>query len=415
MIIWKIIIFIRLLLKKECPERYKERFGFTDKQKQSDLDTIWIHAVSVGEMNSAEVLIRELSNKFFVLLTTTSMTSAKLAENFKFNNFVHQFNPIDNIFSVRKFLNHWSVKKAIFIESEFWPFTIYETSKTSNIYLINARFSEKSYKRWYFWKNIFFKKILNLYTEIYPSGNFSKSKFESFGISNIKGNINTKIFNKTEFTEKAQKQKNTISALNLATENKNVFSFISLHLSEVEVLMPLINKILISGENNQIFILPRKIDDSVLIKAAIQKNLLERFDNAQEIDIYNQKSNLELIKQFSKIIILDQMGIAPAVYDKSDIAFVCGSFISGIGGHNPLEGIFLYKKCYIGSFYEKNIDLTEELVRNNLLNIINPKDLVNLDFVNNLLIYNSSFSSEVNKFFQKKETEFDNFIQNITA
>ena len=85
-----------------------------------------------------------------ILVTTSTLSSSKIFEKFKFKKTSHQFYPLDNIYIVNNFLNYWKPSSVIFVESEIWPTMISELKKRKiKIVLINARMSEKSFKRWF--------------------------------------------------------------------------------------------------------------------------------------------------------------------------------------------------------------------------------------------------------------------------
>jgi len=128
------IIIFRLIKKKEDKKRFKEKFCFFSK-KRGRGKLIWFHGASVGEILSIIPIIEELEkNKSIdkILITSSTLSSSKVLNKFKFKKTVHQFYPIDNMFLVRKFLNYWNPSLAIFIESEIWP-CMFESLKNKNI------------------------------------------------------------------------------------------------------------------------------------------------------------------------------------------------------------------------------------------------------------------------------------------
>ncbi len=117
---------------------------------------IWFHAASVGESLSLVELIKRISSSqpdYNFLITTGTITSAKLILSRLPSNAVHQYIPVDTPKAVEKFLDRWRPSLAIWTESEFWPNLISFTSaRDIPMILINARISEKSYRRWRFFK-----------------------------------------------------------------------------------------------------------------------------------------------------------------------------------------------------------------------------------------------------------------------
>ena len=147
-----LIIIYRIFKKKENPKRFLEKFSI-NKKKRKKGKLIWFHCSSVGEFLSIVPLIQEfekIKNLKQILVTTSTLSSSKIFEKFKFKKTLHQFYPLDNIYIINNFLNYWKPSSVIFVESEIWPTMISELKKEkSKLFLINARMSEKSFKRWF--------------------------------------------------------------------------------------------------------------------------------------------------------------------------------------------------------------------------------------------------------------------------
>jgi 3-deoxy-D-manno-octulosonic-acid transferase len=136
---------------KEDPLRKAERKGISDKLRP-DGKLVWFHAASVGESASVMPLIERLQEDMpdlNILLTTGTVTSARLCEDRLTGKAFHQYVPVDRGAWVGRFLDHWKPDLALWVESEFWPNLLYQL-KSRNIptVLVNARMSVKSYARW---------------------------------------------------------------------------------------------------------------------------------------------------------------------------------------------------------------------------------------------------------------------------
>ena len=57
-----------------------------------------------------------------ILITSSTLSSSKILEKFKFNKTIHQFYPLDHFLFTSKFLRFWKPSIAIFIDSEIWPY-----------------------------------------------------------------------------------------------------------------------------------------------------------------------------------------------------------------------------------------------------------------------------------------------------
>ena len=113
---------------------------------------VWMHAASVGETNAVLPLFHALAQRhpgLSMLLTTGTVTSAKLAAERLPKAALHQYVPLDSPRYVARFLNHWRPTLAIFVEFEVWPNLVLETHRKSiPLVLANARMSKKSFQSW---------------------------------------------------------------------------------------------------------------------------------------------------------------------------------------------------------------------------------------------------------------------------
>jgi 3-deoxy-D-manno-octulosonic-acid transferase len=136
---------------KEEPKRRGERYGQASVPRPAGF-LAWFHAASVGEANAVLPVIDTIAvehPEIRMLLTTGTVTSAKLAQARLPQGAVHQYVPLDHQGYVQAFLDHWRPDLAVFVESEIWPNLVLET-KARNIplVLINGRMSFASFRRW---------------------------------------------------------------------------------------------------------------------------------------------------------------------------------------------------------------------------------------------------------------------------
>ena len=118
-----LIILFRLFKKKEDILRFKEKFCFFS-EKRGLGNLIWFHGASVGEIKSVIPIIEKLEkNKNInkILVTSNTLSSSKIIQNYKFKKVIHQFFPIDTNFHSNKFLEYWKPSIVFFIDSEIWP------------------------------------------------------------------------------------------------------------------------------------------------------------------------------------------------------------------------------------------------------------------------------------------------------
>ena len=143
----------RLTEGKEDSDRFTERHGIASRPRPFG-PLAWVHAASVGEAQSALALITKMlraRTDLHILVTTGTVTSASLlAERLPPRSF-HQYVPVDRLPWVRRFLDHWEPDMAVWIESEFWPNLISETTQRRiPSFLVNGRISKRSAANWQF-------------------------------------------------------------------------------------------------------------------------------------------------------------------------------------------------------------------------------------------------------------------------
>lgn len=134
---------------KEDRARRLERFGYASANRPQG-PLVWLHAASVGETLAVAPLIKEIRRRdIHVILTTGTITSAKLAGDRLGDEAIHQYVPIDLKPAVARFLDYWQPDCAIIAESEIWPMTIMELGRRHiPQILVNARLSDRSFARW---------------------------------------------------------------------------------------------------------------------------------------------------------------------------------------------------------------------------------------------------------------------------
>lgn len=147
----RLVLRRRLARGKEDSARLNERMGQASSARPDGL-VVWLHAASVGESLSLLALIDDLRARrpdVALLLTTGTVTSAKLMASRLPAGVIHHYVPVDHPAWVRRFLDHWRPDAVIWSESEFWPNILSEISRRAiPAVLVNARMSVASYRRW---------------------------------------------------------------------------------------------------------------------------------------------------------------------------------------------------------------------------------------------------------------------------
>lgn len=347
-ILWKVLfpiiklfVFTRVKLGKEDPIRFREKFA-EPSIKNIYKNIIWVHAVSVGEVLSAITFIerfkKDISDDFTFLLTTCTLSSSNIISNKKLENVIHQFAPLDDINIVRKFLSYWKPKYVFFIESEIWPNIIMEIK--SPIFLVNARLTEKSFKRWKIAEKMF-SKIIMKFSMIFTQSQESNEFFSYFVPKYVtKNNINIFYTGNVKYSSAPPSVNEEL--FDILKNDKHKFVAISTHQGEEEVILNAFKKIIEQEKNVQLFIVPRHTDRANEVCDLVEEAGFNCF----------LRSKVECYKNVSKnidVFCVDSFGEVGTFLKLADVVFVGGSLVR-IGGHNIFEPVASGKPVLFGSY-----------------------------------------------------------------
>ena len=145
--------FVRMRRRGNWQKGFAERFGKYDtnlKQALTNRDTLWMHAVSVGEVNVCTQLIRALElrlpNLKIVVSTTTTTGMGELHRRLP-NHIGKIYYPIDRRLYVTRALNTVRPKAIVLVEAEIWPNFLWRARDFGMpVFLVNARLSDRSYR-----------------------------------------------------------------------------------------------------------------------------------------------------------------------------------------------------------------------------------------------------------------------------
>jgi len=145
--------FVRMRRRGNWQKGFAERFGRYDtklKQAITNRDTLWMHAVSVGEVGVCTQLIRALEprlpNLKIVVSTTTTTGMGELHRKLP-THIGKIYYPIDRRLYVTRALNTIRPEAIVLVEAEIWPNFLWRARAMSiPVFLVNARLSDRSYR-----------------------------------------------------------------------------------------------------------------------------------------------------------------------------------------------------------------------------------------------------------------------------
>jgi len=325
---------------KEDPERLEERLGISLAERPTG-NLIWFHAASVGESLSLMELIKRISSSqpdYNFLITTGTITSAKLILSRLPSNAVHQYIPVDTPKAVEKFLDRWRPSLAIWTESEFWPNLISFTSaRDIPMILINARISEKSYRRWRFFKKSL-KNLIEKFNYSLIQDEKTVKYFSKIGISSNNFELTGTLKEGSAALPYSETEQVEISKQIL---NRPVWLAASTHEGEEKLIAAAHRHASKASQGLLLIIVPRHPERGLEIASILTK---ENF----KICLRSKKDK---ISSDTQIYIADTLGELGLWYRVAPVSFVGGSFVP-IGGHNPFEPAALGSAILHGPYVE---------------------------------------------------------------
>lgn len=311
---------------KEDPARLTERMGVYDKQRPAG-PVAWFHAASVGEAQATLILINALQKQTQfknILVTTGTVTSAKLMEQRLPPGAFHQFFPVDHPQWTRSFLDHWKPDVILWMESELWPNMLLEIARRKiPAALVNARLSEKSVRRWKLARREI-KKVLKAFSLFLAQTEEDAAAFRAWDAANVIVCDNLKYA-----ADPLPCNDGELTKLTDAVKDRPVWLYASTHDGEEEIACRLHAHIRKKVPGLLTIIIPRHTERREAIQAICKKHGLTACLRGPE-HFLPQKND--------DIYIADTLGELGLFYRLCPVACIGRSFSrDGGGGHNPIE------------------------------------------------------------------------------
>lgn len=315
--------FLRLRANKgkEDRKRRYERYGYPSADKPAG-PIIWFHAASVGE-SMAVIPVLEHVNSLGIntIMTTGTVTSAQIVRKRLARGSYHQYVPLDLKPALERFLDHWQPDAAIFTESEIWPMTILELTKR-NIprILVNARMSDRSFKRW---KNAsgLAETLFENFSHVIAQSELDAERFKTLGArpvevsGNLKVDTNALPYDEFEFNQ-----------INKLMGNRPCWVAVSTHEGEEQTVGKIHAVLKKKIPNLLTIIVPRHPERAPGIITMLKENDLS----------VAQRSQNEMFGDQTDIYMGDTIGEMGLFLRLAQVAFV-GRSLKAHGGQNPLE------------------------------------------------------------------------------
>jgi 3-deoxy-D-manno-octulosonic-acid transferase len=323
----KALLRRRLARGKEDAARLPERMGVAARVRPAG-PLVWIHGASVGEALSALPLIERVLARLpgaNVLVTTGTVTSARLmAERLPPRAF-HQFVPLDAAPWAARFLDHWRPEAALFVESELWPNLLLGLgARRIPAALVNARLSERSFRGWRRWPSAA-RRLLAPFRMVLAQTDADAARYRALGAGGVAVAGNLKYAAPPLPADEA-----ALAALRARIGARPAWLAASIHPGE-EIAMAPAQRILRERLPGALaIVVPRHPEKGAAMQAAMA---------AADLEILRRAAG-ELPAPDTDIYLADTLGELGLFYRLAGAAFVGGSLVAH-GGQNPIEPALL--------------------------------------------------------------------------
>ena len=324
-------------------------------------ESIWIHAVSVGEVLTARALLPQLRERYPRLrlyLSTTTMTGQKIARNsLQFVDGVFYF-PFDLGFVVNRTLRLVKPRLFIMMETEIWPNLLRACKRTGvRTALVNGRISSRSYPR-YRLARPFFRRVLTNVDRFCMQSDESARRIIDMGADPAKVVVTGSLkFDSLEVpgtsTAPDRGPKRVLRYFRISPDRPVLIAASTLK-GEEEPVFEAFQRIRARLPQTLLIIAPRKT---------------ERFDEVEHLARrggWNVARRTELTVDAEPrhdIVVLDSIGELAQVYQVATAVFVGGSLVDQ-GGHNILEPAVFGKAIVFGPHMQNFAEIARAFVEN---------------------------------------------------
>ncbi len=305
-------------------DRLQQRFGFGFPKLDQ---CIWVHAVSVGEVQAAVPLIHALMERFpeqkLVVTTVTPTGAARVAALFG-NNVEHCYIPFEFPNAIRSFYSSIRPRAAMIMETEIWP-NLYRGCGVRKIplILVSARISPRSIPG--------YRRLLPLIRETLSHGiiiaaqsQVDADRFLELGASPhrtwVTGNIKFDVRLDPDVAGQGKLLRSELFGV------RPVWIAASTHDGEEQQVLQAHRRLIEQHPDILLVLVPRHPERFHGVRDQIEKQRFSMISRTAD----------QSCDPSTEVFLVDTMGEVPLFYAASDIAFVGGSLVP-IGGHNLLE------------------------------------------------------------------------------
>jgi 3-deoxy-D-manno-octulosonic-acid transferase len=336
---------------------FRQRMGYLPVSFNMDADeSIWIHAVSVGEVLTARPLITDLKRRYPTLrmfLSTTTMAGQQLARRSVQDVDAVFYFPFDLGFVVRRTLNLVRPKLFIMMETEIWPNLLNECRRRGvKTAVVNGRLSARSFSRYRMVRG-FMRRVLDHVDRFLVQSEESARRFIDLGADPARVVVTGSLkFDSLDLSQ-ARSRDRVLRYFRVPSSRPVIVAGSTMKGEETAVLRAF-RRVRAASPNTLLVLAPRHPERFGEVEQLVRS---EGWKTARRTDLaIDSEPRVD-------VVVLDTIGELASVYQIGTVVFVGGSLVT-TGGHNVLEPAVFGKPIVFGPHMQNFAEIADAFVTN---------------------------------------------------
>lgn len=334
---------------------FKERLGWLPVSSLSDgRQTVWVHAVSVGEFLAARSLVERIKRElpdFRLVVSTTTLTGQRLARAEASARFDAVFYfPFDWTFAVRRSLNQVKPSLIVILETELWPNFLRECRRRSILTVIaNGRISPRSFSRYRRIRR-FMARVLNDVSLLIMQSEADVERAVLLGARDRDvracGNLKYDVASESQISNLKSETAEEVDNLFALSSSPRLIIAGSTAPGEEKILLAALNEARKQEglKDTRLILAPRHPERFNEVAGLIAQSGFKFVRRSED-------APATVVPQTADVILLDTIGELAALYRFAAVVFVGGSMVPR-GGHNIIEPALYAKPIIVGPHTE---------------------------------------------------------------
>jgi 3-deoxy-D-manno-octulosonic-acid transferase len=343
------VVLWRGVRNRQYWEGLPERFGLGPRLAAPSL---WVHAVSLGEVTAAAPLVRALRSRYPnspLIVTTATLTGRARARELFGDTVAVRFLPYDTPGSMRRFLSRVRPRLAVIMETELWPNLFRECRRHAvPLLLANARLSMRSvttYRR----LGSLFRDVFQGHMIVAAQSAEDAERFIAIGAVpervHVVGNLKFDVSVDAAVVLRGRGLRQSLG------ESRSIWIAGSTHAGEEEAALAAHTRVRAGGADALLLLVPRHPQRFAAVADLLTARGV-RFARRSE----------QSVTADTEVLLVDTVGELASLYAAVDVAFVGGSLVP-VGGHNLLEPAALGVPVVTGPYQSNAREVADLLIR----------------------------------------------------